>query len=328
MTELMPMVVSEESALPDAGLSLDVILPTYKRPELLKRTLTSLGAAPCPKGLTVQVWVIDNNSHDTTPEVVSEYQKDFPFPLHYRVETVQGLSPAVNAGIRAGKGDLVGMINDDEEVDARWYEVIHRIFTTTGYSFVGGACIPRWGGEKPEWVMPEFGGIVGWIEAGDLPREYGPGFHGILNGGNAVVRREVFDKIGLYNTALGRTNKGLLSCEDEEMFERLMASGFRGVYSPDLIILHYVPPERLTRRYHRRWSWGQGISKGVLARTRPSGVVEVMGIPRWQIRQAMGGLVRAVKGKLGLAPPTAAFEGELRVWNLAGYINGRHFYKQ
>lgn len=327
MTELMPMVAGEESALTDSRLSLDVILPTYKRPELLKRTLTSLAVAPCPKDLAVQVWVIDNNSHDETPDVVSEFQRGFPHPLHYIVETVQGLSPAVNAGIRAGKAALIGMLNDDEEVDTHWYEVIHRIFTTSDYSFLGGPYIPRWGGEKPDWVLQELGSIVGWVEAGDQPREYGPGFHGNLNGGNAVVKRSVFDKIGLYNTALGRTDKGLLSCEDEEMFERLLAGGFRGLYSPDLIILHYVPPERLTRRYHRQWSWGQGISKGVLARTRRSGVVEVMGIPRWQIRQAAGGLMRAVKGRLGLAPPSAAFEGELRVWNLAGYINGRHFYR-
>lgn len=312
----------------DQKLTLDVVLPTYKRPDLLQRTLTSLAAAACPKGLAVQVWVVDNNSHDTTPEVVAENRKDFPVPLHYVAETVQGLSPAMNRGIRESTGDLIGLINDDEEVDSRWYEVIHRIFTSTDYSFLGGPYIPRWGGEKPEWVMPEFGSVVGWVEAGDVPREYGPGFHGILMSGNAIVRRAVYEKVGLYDVALGRTNKGLLSCEDEDMFERLLKAGFCGLYCPELIIHHYVPPERLTRRYHRQWCWGQGISKGVLARTRPSGVVEILGIPRWQIRQAAGGMLRALKGKVGLAPAAAGFEGELRVWSLAGYINGRHFWKQ
>ncbi|HEX4231975.1 MAG TPA: glycosyltransferase [Bryobacteraceae bacterium] len=309
-------------------LQLDVLLPTYQRPELLLRTLASLAAAPRPEGLAVQVWVVDNNSRDSTPDVVAEQQKQFPIPLHYIVETVQGLSPAMNAGIRASSGDLIGLINDDEEIDVHWYEVIHRIFTSTGYSFLGGPYIPRWGGERPEWVVPEFGSVVGWVEAGDKPREYGDGFHGILMSGNAIVRRPVYEKAGLYNVALGRTNKGLLSCEDEDMFGRVLAAGFRGLYSPELIIHHYVPPERLTRRYHRKWCWGQGISKGVLARTRSSGVVEVLGIPRWQIRQGLGGLVRAAKGKVGWAPAAESFEGELRVWSLAGYIHGRYFWKR
>jgi glucosyl-dolichyl phosphate glucuronosyltransferase len=328
MTELIPMPTQEEDPTPsDAGLSLDVLLPTYKRPDLLQRTLRSLAAAPRPAGLAVQVWVVDNNSHDATPDVVAEYREKFPVPLHYIAETVQGLSPAMNAGIRASSGDLIGLINDDEEIDEHWYEVIQRIFTTTGYSFLGGPYIPRWGGEKPEWVVPEFGAVVGWVEAGGLPREYGDGFHGILMSGNAIVRRSAFEKVGLYDVALGRTNEGLLSCEDEDMFGRLLSAGLRGLYSPELIIHHYVPPERLTQRYHRQWCWGQGISKGVLARTRSSGVVEVMGIPRWQIRQAFSGLVRAAKGKMGLAPQAAAFEGELRVWSLIGYINGRYFRK-
>ncbi|HWF45704.1 MAG TPA: glycosyltransferase [Bryobacteraceae bacterium] len=307
-------------------LALDVLLPTYKRPELLQRTLASLAAAARPQGLTVKVWVVDNNSQDSTPDVVAELRKQFPVPLHYIAETVQGLSPAMNAGIRASSGDLIGLINDDEEIDTHWYEIIHRVFTSTSYSFLGGPYIPRWGGEKPAWVVPEFGAVVGWVEAGDEPREYGDGFHGILMSGNAIVRRPVYEKVGLYDVALGRTNKGLLSCEDEDMFGRLLAAGFRGLYSPELIIHHYVPPERLTRRYHRQWCWGQGISKGVLARSRPSSVVEVLGIPRWQIRQALGGLVRAARGKVGLAPAAAAFEGELRVWSLAGYIHGRYFW--
>jgi hypothetical protein len=68
----------------------------------------------------------------------------------------------------------------------------------------------------------------------------------MLMGGNAVVKRSALETVGLYNTSLGRTDKGLLSCEDEDMFHRLLANGFNGMYVPDFFIYHYVPRERMT----------------------------------------------------------------------------------
>ncbi|MFL6353767.1 MAG: hypothetical protein ACJ74Z_18225 [Bryobacteraceae bacterium] len=55
--------------------------------------------------------------------------------------------------------------------------------------------------------------------------------------------------------------------------------------------------------------------------------LEVFRIPRWRIRHASAGLVRTIKGRLRLASPALAFQGELRLWDLAGYINGRLFRK-
>ena len=191
--------------------------------------------------------------------------------------------------------------------------------------FIGGPYLPQWATSKPEWIGREFGGVVGWVEGGEEERRYGPGFNGMLMGGNAVVKRSALERAGPYNINLGRTDTELLSCEDEDMFHRLLANGFKGMYVPDLVIYHYVPRERMTRRYHRRWCWGRGTSMGMLSRTRTPDVVELFCIPRWRIRHAAAGLLHAIKGGLGLETPIAAFNGELRVWDLAGYINGKLF---
>jgi glucosyl-dolichyl phosphate glucuronosyltransferase len=305
---------------------LDVIVPTYNRVTLLATALDSLIAATCPQELSVTVFVVDNNSKDNTAEVVRAYQQRVSF-VRYIFEKQQGLSAALNAGIRAGSGELVAMINDDEEVDVHWFEVIHEFFQNTSCDFAGGPYQPRWSAEKPDWVSKEFGGILGWVDGGDTVQQYGPTFNGMLMGGNAVIKRSALDKVGPYNTNLGRTDKGLGSCEDEDMFQRLLASGLRGQYLPALIIYHYIPSERMTRRYHRRWCWGRGISMGILARTRKEKVTEIFGIPRWQIRHAAAGLCCALRGRLGLHPGDSAFGGELRVWDLAGYIYGRFLRK-
>lgn len=277
-------------------LTLDVVLPTFNRADLLAKTIESLRSAVRPKELGVTLWVIDNNSKDHTEQAVRNYLGKFPFPIHYLREKKQGYSAALNTGIKAGRGNLVGMINDDEEVDTGWLQAIYRFFSETSFDFAGGPYAPNWGAPKPDWITREFGGIVGWVDGGAERQEYGPNFNGILMGGNAVIRRSAFDKVGLYDTDLGRTDKGLNSCEDQEMYYRLLAHGLRGMYLPEMVIHHYVPPERMTRSYHRRWCWGRGTSLGKLSRKKQPETAQIFGIPRWQIRHTVIGLIRASKG--------------------------------
>ena len=114
---------------PDAtDLSLDVIIPTYNRHTLLRKTLNSLLAAEVPDGLSIHIVVVDNNSTDQTRQVVEEYLNEHGNIFQYVFETKQGRSSALNAGIISSSGDLVGMIDDDEEVDAHWFERAYAIY--------------------------------------------------------------------------------------------------------------------------------------------------------------------------------------------------------
>src|SRR6476660_619761 len=110
-------------------MRLDVIIPTYNRHTLLDKTLSSLRRASMPSGLDVRVTVVDNNSNDRTTEVVERWKADVEGGLDYLFEPQQGRSSALNAGIRSTHGDLVGMIDDDEEIDAGWYARLNAAFT-------------------------------------------------------------------------------------------------------------------------------------------------------------------------------------------------------
>ena len=182
-----------------------VVIPSYNRANLLPRTLESLHNARRPEDLSIHVYLVDNNSKDHTAQVVREYQRSFAHELHYILETHQGRSSALNAGISAGAGDLVAMIDDDEEVADSWFEVIAAKFREPDLDFIGGPYYPRWGAPKPEWITKESGAIVGWVDGGPEERTYGPEFNAMLMGGNAVVRRSVFERVGLYSPQLGRT---------------------------------------------------------------------------------------------------------------------------
>lgn len=309
-------------------MQLDVVLPTHNRRTLLARALDSLLAADTPSSMTVLVTVVDNNSTDGTRELVQERAPDFGGRLGYLFEPRPGKPYALNSGIAATSGDLVGLIDDDEEVDRGWFRCIEREFADASLEFLGGPCLPRFEAEPPAWIGRYFRGVIGWVECGPEAREFSPAFPGILTGGNAVIARRLLERVGPYRTALNRSPRRLMGAEDEEMYHRLLRIGARGRYQPELIIYHHVPVGRMTRRYFRRWSFWCGVSRALIDAEHPSDVPHVAGIPRYLIGKAWRDALRTAYGTLTRrALPDERFASELNVWDLAGFVYGRHFYR-
>ena len=305
-------------------MKLDVVVPTYNRSLLLQRTISSLLQAPIPEGLEVTILIVDNNSKDDTEQVVREMQSSTARNLVYVKETNQGLSHARNGGIRAGTGQLIGFIDDDEEIDENWYSVVAREFSDPAIQFIGGPYLPNWAAPAPEWLPPGYNAVIGVVDP--KPRTaFGGSFTANLMGGNAVVRRSAFDRVGLYSTKLGRSGKGLLSEEDAEFFRRLLAAGLHGVHVPDLIIYHHIPADRLTRKYHRRWCYWRGVSQGLSDKDYKEPVAYTLGVPRYKIGRAFKGLFSLPMHLISRHKAGQAFADELATWDLLGFIYGKHF---
>jgi glycosyltransferase involved in cell wall biosynthesis len=314
-------------------MRLDVILPTFNRQARLERTLRSLRAARVPDGLQVRVLVVDNASTDETRALVRRAAQTFDGRLHYLFEPTPGKPFALNAGIAATDGDLVGLIDDDEEVDSGWFESIWRHLgparaASVPLDFIGGKCLPLWEALRPAWLGDGYLGVIGWVDPGDASRPMDAGYPGMLMGGNAVIRRAALERAGRYSTALCRTGGRLLGCEDEDMYHRLLASGARGAYVPDLVIFHHVPARRLTKPYFRSWCFWRGVSLGVMDRERRQPVPYLGGVPRYRVGRATRGLLRLASPWTRYSyPQSSRFEDELAIWDLAGFLWGRHFYR-
>ena len=212
-------------------MRLDVIVPTYNRHQMLEQTLGSLLRGQVPSTLDVKVTVVDNNSTDNTRQVVEEWAQKFKGRLNYVFERKQGRSSALNAGITSTDGDLIGMIDDDEEIDERWFARVQSAFSQTDVDFIGGPYVPKWGASPPAWLPMNYVGVIGWIDGGSEVVPFDENYPGILMGGNAVLTRSIFQKVGLYKTSLSRTGKRLLAGEDEDMYQRLRAARARGFYT-------------------------------------------------------------------------------------------------
>jgi glycosyltransferase involved in cell wall biosynthesis len=306
-------------------MQLDVVIPTYNRSQLLRKTLRSLLDARVPPGLNVRITVVDNNSKDDTRDVVLAEHAKANLPISYVFEKKQGRSPALNAGVAATNGSHVGFIDDDEEIDATWYEVVHSVFAEQDLDFIGGPYIPRFESEIPSWLPSEYNSVIGAVDGGTNRVPFDRNYPGILMGGNAVFTRQILEKVGPYSTSLGRSGNRLLSCEDEEMYERLLKAGAPGMYVPELVIYHFVPTERLTKRYHRAWCFWQSVSSAVLDRIRPQPTAYVLGVPRYFYGRALRGMFQLVN--IWNREPASRFSNELSLWELAGFFYGKHFYR-
>lgn len=293
----------------------DVIVPTYNRSHLLAHTLRSLEKAVVPDMVDVKIIVVDNNSDDAeakrNADIVTAMDSD---KFRMITERRTGLSFARNAGICASDADWIGFIDDDERVDPNWLVVAHRHLEPEHVGFISGPYLPNWEIDPPSWLPASIGryiAVIGWIDLSNCVKEFDRELNATAMGGNVVIKRRWLDTVGLYNTNLGRVRGRLLSSEDHEMHDRLVAAGARGFYVPDLVIHHFIPSSRLTKKYHRHWAFWHGYSMQHLEQSRPQNLPMMLGMPRYLLGNAIRSLPRIIGGILSggnRTPQTFALE--------------------
>ena len=310
------------SHLLQCRMKLDIVIPTFNRAELLLRTLNSLVRADRPQKMCIRINVVDNNSTDKTRVIVEEFQKRAVVEIRYMFEQKQGRSRAVNRGIKAADADLIGLIDDDEEVARDWLTEIESIFSSNWdeVNFISGRCLPKWEKEPPDWLpIKGYNAVIGVVDGGEQEFEFTFESNACVMGGNCVFKRSVFNQVGLYNESLGRTDKGLFSCEDGEMTKRLLIAGIRGIYAPRLTIYHFIPTEKMTKKYFRMWCYDWARSFALLEKIHPPNLPKVLGVPRYMYGDAARGLLKLLRLYLRL-DFKEAFKHELPFWILSGYF--------
>lgn len=313
-------------------MRLDVVIPTYNRRNSLVRTIRSLLEAPVPGGNQVRILPVDNRSTDGTKDAVLRMAEGSSLPIIYLAERErQGRSFALNKGIEYADADLIGFIDDDEEIDPHWYKTIFEQFRDPSIDYIGGPYRPRWEVPPPAWVNhPQTRTAIGWADFGDSPRSFSDkGYDALLMGGNSVLRRRCFEIVGLYSVDLGRTARRLFAGEDADMHERLIAAGLHGAYRPDLIVDHHIPATRLTKRYMRSWAFWASASDGFRQRTSPLPPgPSLFGLPRHVYGKALRAPLRWMAAIAKSKGEANVFSEELSLWRFAGRFYGRNLMTQ
>lgn len=243
-------------------MMLSVVICTYRRQDILRRTLRSLAGCPRPAGLEWEVLLVDNSPGHEGEAVSAEFASQLS--IRYVCEPAPGVSNARNCGVSESRGELIWFLDDDVQLVSGWLESIARAAAAHPYAaFFLGKITPDWAGASPPaWVNtartgPESQvGTYLYMDLGGDDRPLTPADPLIT--ANLGVRREVFRKVGGFRPDLCPVGRRHRLGGDTEFGERANAAGLRGVYLAGAAVDHYTPPERARVGFVLGWSYWRG----------------------------------------------------------------------
>ena len=128
-------------ALTTGAELVSVIIPTYHRPQGLRRTVETILTQDLPIGIAVEVVIAVSDAQAQDDVAIAEELAADP-----RVKVIVadrgGPAAARNAGIRAATGALLAFIDDDCEAQPGWLEA--GLAAMKGADFCAGAHATDW----------------------------------------------------------------------------------------------------------------------------------------------------------------------------------------
>lgn len=175
----------------------------------------------------------------------------------------RGASGARNTGAFAADTDLVAFLDDDAVADPDWVKHLVAAYVRSPAAVgVGGCVLPLWEFHKPRWFPEEFLWVVGVTPPGRPLCQ-------VRNvwGSNMLVNRSSFMAIGGFCDSFGKLGH-VSEPEDTDLCIRMTteaASEVGWVFTPNAIVRHAIPSERVTWSFFLRRCWSEGAGKGALA---------------------------------------------------------------
>ncbi len=218
--------------------SMTVIVPTYRRPDDLRRCLVALAAQSRPPD---KVLVVVRDTDTDTWEMLAA-QAFAGLPLTTVSVHVPGQVQALNAGLERVRTDYVAITDDDAAPHVDWLERICAQFDANpNVGGVGGRDFLHLGGALQDGrarvvgKVPTFGKHVGNHHIGyGPPREVD-----ILKGVNGSYRTSALQPIG-FDTRLRGT--GAQVHWEISLGIALRRAGWRLIYDPKVAVDHYPAP--------------------------------------------------------------------------------------
>lgn len=201
-------------------MKLSIITINYNNAEGLRKTLASVAAQTYKQ---IEHIVVDGGSTDDSVKVIEEYDAQIRYRkssvrLKWKSEKDNGVYNAMNKGIRQATGSYIEILNSGDVLAAP--DVTDRMVREV---------------EKNEYPSILYGNMMKDYGNGKLVRDNCGGagvtesflyfYKGTLNHDSAYIRRDLFEKYGLYN-------EEMKICSDWEWYVKAIAlGGEKSVYA-------------------------------------------------------------------------------------------------
>jgi len=317
-------------------MDVSVVISTYNGAASLPGALDSV-LRQDHGGLSYEVIVVDNNSHDGTRAVIESYVAKSEGLVQYVFEPRQGVSYGRNAGIARATAPIIAFFDDDVRVAPDWLRTLKRALDEhPDVDFVGGKVVPEWQSAPPAWLTDAHWSPLALVDYGPEPVHVTFERQLCLVSANLAVRRSLLDAVGLFSPELQRVKDSIGSMEDHELLMRCWRAGRQGLYLPGLIASTTVPASRLSKDYHRRWHRGHGVFCAMMryveaidqhgkyiGERRAEDAVMLFGVPAYLYRQAADQFRLWALAALRRQPAISLMH-ENNVRFLASYIRTRY----
>lgn len=226
--------VTETKDLP----SVSVVIPTYRRPDMLLKCVASiLEGSRLPDEIVIVGRQGDAGTENAIATINTERQPTVRIRSAWVTEP--GHVPPVVAGVKTASGDLVAVVDDDVTVTPEWLSFMVSHFSDATIGVVGGRVyypgepVPKKKGRP---------GCISWYGKswGNLGSETGPDSLEVdsVMEGNCIWRRSLlasleFDPVLNFDEA---AMYGLDLCLQAK--ER----GFKLIYDPRALVYHHIAP--------------------------------------------------------------------------------------
>lgn len=264
-----------------------VCIPSFRRPDGLKKTLASLATQQVDFAFAIVV--IDNDGVGQEALAVTQsFFTDTGMLGQAFVEPQQGNCYAINSAFAKARSlypsaSYFLMIDDDEIASPIWLANMVRTAETLGVDIVGGPVIRAF--DKPASKGVELHPLFGSIEAKTGPVDM---IHG---SGNCLLSKRVFERL---EKPQFDVQFNFLGGGDMDFFTRSKRAGLRFGWSAEAIITEFVPVERMEPKWIMTRSLRTGIINYSIDRARRPGLQGAVLLQAKNVVSLGLSLVRAV----------------------------------
>lgn len=214
--------MSSSSALDSKPIQVSVVIPTYKRHDLLIRCLEALDRQSM-SAERFEVIVADDGADRETQTLIESHAKRARYKLVYVPVSkdppgAHGPAVARNAGWRRASADVIAFTDDDCVPDADWLAEGLLVFNDP-------SCAAAWG--RLEMPIPE------------VPTDYERDASGLASAvfvtANCFVRRAVLKELGGFDERFQVAWR-----EDSDLYFSLLEQDFQVVHASRAVVVHPV----------------------------------------------------------------------------------------
>lgn len=210
----------------ETTIEVSVIIPVYNEEKYIESCIISLINQTYPREKMEWI-VIDGNSTDETVKIIEKYNKEYPLKIINNPKRKTPIS--LNMGIRSSRGKYIIRFDAHATYSNDYIEKCIYYLENTTADNVGG------------YVETKADGVIGNAIARMLSTRFGVGGASFRTGNDTgyvdtvpfgAFRREVFEKVGLFD-------EELLRSEDNDINARIREHGGKVYLASDIVSTYY-----------------------------------------------------------------------------------------